>query len=593
MPKRNEIDDKFKWNLNDICSSDADAEQRLEKVTALFDRLQGYRGRLGENDEILYEALELYFNMQRELEEAYMYAHFLLAQDNGDSRSQRLSQRAVSVYSDFQTAAAFIVPEITKMKADRLHQLENNPRFSDFARMIHEIIRQKKHILSAKEERILSMSTEMSGQFNTAFDMLSDVDMRFPAVKDESGKSVKLTHAKYRTLLESKERSVRKGAFNAMYKTYKSYANTIAAMYAGSIKKDLFYAKARGYDSTLEMFLDSDNVDKSVYYNLIDTVHDNLGTLQRYLKLRKQALGLSRLHMYDLYTPLVNDADASYTYDEAKALVKKGLAVLGGEYAELLDRAFSERWIDVYENEGKSSGAFCGSTYDSHPYVLLNFEGRLDDVFTAAHELGHAMHSYYSNKTQPYTNANYSIFVAEVASTVNEVLLLKYLLAETDSPKTKAYLLNHFLEQFRTTVVRQTMFAEFEAKVHAAAQRGEGLDQESLCIMYHSLNKFYYGSETVVDELIRYEWARIPHFYSAFYVYKYATGFSAAIAIAEKILEEGEPAVQKYKEFLSSGDSDYPIELLKIAGVDMSTGEPVAACMRAFNDTLEQLEGLI
>ena len=593
MPKRSEIDEKYKWNLYDICESDEEAERQLERVAAQAEKLQSYSGRLGENDEILYEALKMYFDIQCELEEAYMYAHFSLAQDNGDSKSQRLSQRAVSVYAAFQTATSFIVPEITKMKTERLRQLEENPRFKDYARLIHEIIRQKKHILSSKEERLLSMASEMSGQFSDAFDMLSDVDMRFPKVKDDNGKEVRLTHAKYRTLLESGDRNVRRGAFNAMYKTYKSFINTVAALYAGSLKKNLFYARARGYNSSLEMFLDGDNVDKKVYFNLIDTVHDSLPILQDYLKLRKRVLGLNRLHMYDLYTPLIADVDASYTYEQTRATLKEALAVMGDEYVGLLDRAFDERWIDVYENEGKSSGAFCGHTYNTHPYVLLNFEGRLDDVFTAAHELGHAMHSHYSNKTQPYTMANYSIFVAEVASTVNEVLLLKHLLANTDDKKMKAYLLNHFLEQFRTTVIRQTMFAEFEAKAHAALQRGEALDQESLSIMYHELNTVYYGAETVVDDLIRYEWARIPHFYNAFYVYKYATGFSAAIAIADKILTEGESAVKKYKEFLSSGDSDYPIELLKIAGVDMSTGEPVKACMKEFARTLKQLEELI
>ena len=404
---------------------------------------------------------------------------------------------------------------------------------------------------------------------------------------------VKLTHGNYNTFLTSKNREVRKDAFMAMYHTFAKYKNTLSMVYQTSLNKDSFYADVRKYDSSREMFLDDSNIDGSVYDNLIKTVNENLPIMHKYLEIRKKALNLDELHMYDIYVPIVDVDNKEIDYDKAKEMVLDGLKVMGTEYTDLLKEGFNNRWIDVYENEGKRSGAYSWSVYDTHPYVLLNYQPQLNSVFTIAHEMGHALHSYYSNKNNSYINSEYKIFVAEVASTCNESLLINHLINKSEDDREKAYLINYFLEQFRTTLFRQTMFAEFENIVHKMSDEGEPLNAEIMCDIYYELNKKYYGENMCIDKEIEMEWARIPHFYTAFYVYQYATGFSAAVALSKKILEEGESAVNDYKKFLKSGCSDYPIELLKIAGVDMSSKEPVEMAMKMFENLVNQFEKLI
>jgi oligoendopeptidase F len=423
--------------------------------------------------------------------------------------------------------------------------------------------------------------------------MLNNADMRFPIIKDEEGKEVEVTHGNFVRFMQSKDRNVRKAAFNAMYDTYKKFINTFASTMAGNVKKDIFYVKTRKYNSSLEASLFEDNVSLEVYNNLIETVHSRLDVLHRYVRLKKKLLGLDELHMYDLYVPLIQEYDKKFTYEEAIELVLEGLKPLGDEYINLLKQGFNSRWVDVYENRGKTSGAYSWGTYGTHPYVLLNYQGKLNDVFTIAHEMGHSLHTYYSNATQPYVYAGYKIFVAEVASTCNEALLMDYLLKNSKDEKERLYLLNHFFEEFRGTVYRQVMFAEFEKLIHEMAERGEPLTAEVLNKKYYELNKLYYGDDIVVDEGISYEWARIPHFYRNFYVYKYATGFSAAIAISQMILNEGEKAVERYKEFLKSGSSDYPLNLLKKAGVDLTTPKPVNDALDVFEKLLDEFEKML
>nr|NLJ02216.1 oligoendopeptidase F [Bacillota bacterium] len=443
-----------------------------------------------------------------------------------------------------------------------------------------------------EQEQLLAAAGEMAQAPRNIFTMFNNADLKFPEVKNDAGEMVELTHGRYIQFLESPNREVRKGAFDALYKTYTAWKNTLGATYNSALKKELYFARARKYNSSLEAALHEDNVDPEVYRNLINSVHDHLPLMYRYVRLRKKLLGLDELHMYDLYVPMVADQDVEVSREEAVEMVREGLNALGPEYVKDMEASFTEGWIDWLENRGKTSGAYSWGTYGVHPYVLLNYQGTLNDVFTLAHELGHAMHTYYSNKHQEFVNSGYTIFVAEVASTLNEALLMDDLLKKTEDPKKKAYLLNHFLEQFRGTVFRQTMFAEFEMIVHGKVGEGEQLTAEKLSEIYYELNKKYFGEDIVVDEAISMEWARIPHFYRPFYVYKYATGFSAAISLSQQILDEGEPAVKRYLDFLGSGGSDYPINLLQRAGVDMSRPDPIVQAMGVFEQLLGELEHL-
>lgn len=583
---RQEMDPQLQWRLTDIFESDAAWEQELLEAQRNIERIESYRGRLGESADTLLELLKLQSDADRQLLLIYTYAHLHKDTDNGNSTYQGMTDRAMQAIIAAQAASSFVQPEILSIDPETLLGWAEEPRFQSFRFFLQDLDRQRAHTLSAAEERILAMAEDPLGGADNAFTMLSDVDLDFGTVVDENGKEIKLTHSTYGLLLESADRRVRRDAFRGLYKAYRSVRNTIAATYAASVKADVFRARARGYAGSLEAALDGNNVPVAVYEQLIEAVHEKLPALQKYLELRKRMLGLDQLEMYDLYTPIVPDCAMPMDYEEAKTLVKTALKPLGERYGELLDEAYNNHWIDVYENAGKTSGAFSWGVYGVHPFVLLNHQDNVDHAFTLAHELGHAMHSYHSNEKQPYETSDYKIMVAEVASTVNETLMMQYLLGkETDRVK-RAYLLNQQLESYRTTCFRQTMFAEFELKAHRMAENGEPLTVESLNDVYRKLNELYYDG-VVVDEDIASEWMRIPHFYNAFYVYQYATGICTATALARDILENN--GTPRYLEFLSSGGSDYPIRLLQNAGVDLTDKNSIVSALEVFERGVDEL----
>lgn len=594
LPKREDIDPAYKWKLEDIYDCIDKWEEDFKKVRVLKDEVTEFAGKLDQSKENLLACLMLCDELFSLNEKLFVFARMKRDEDNTNSFYQELTDRAEALSTEVYAAASFIVPEIITIPGEILQDFMNNsPELKVYKRFIDENLRQKKHILSQKEEEILALSSDIGSAASDIFTMFNNADMKFPYIVDENGEEVELTKGRYIKFLESKDRKVRKDAFNTLYSTYEKHKNTLAAMLNNNVKKNKFYATVRKYGSSLEASLDADNISVDVYDKLIETVNNNLGLLHRYTRLRKKALSLNELHMFDLYVPIVEEPKKHIFYEEAIALVEKGLSPLGDEYQKYLKQAFTSGWVDVFENQGKTSGAYSWGTYKTHPYVLLNYQGTINDVFTIAHEMGHALHSFYTNLTQPYIDSEYKIFVAEVASTVNEALLMKYMLSTTNSRNERAYLLNHHLEGFRGTLFRQVMFAEFEKLIHEKVEKGEALTQEALCSMYHDLNQKYFGEDVVIDKAIDMEWARIPHFYSSFYVYKYATGFSAAASLAQQMLTEGESAVERYIKFLKSGGSDYPIELLKKAGVDLSTPKPVEDAMIVFKEILDEMEELI
>jgi oligoendopeptidase F len=594
LPKRDEIDDKYKWKIEDIYSSDDYWEEDFEKVKRMAGEILKFKGQLGSSSTKLLECLEFSDGMLRLNDKVFVYARMKRDEDNANAVYQSLTDRAMALSTEVYAAISFIIPEIIAIGEETLKAfMEENKALKIYRHFFNENLRQKEHILSDKEEQILALSSELAHTPADIFNMFNNADIKFPFIKDENGEEVELTKGRYIRFLESRDRRVRKDAFHALYSSYYKNRNTLAASLANNIKKNRFYSTVRKYKSSLEASLDLDNVSTGVYNNLIDTVSSNLNLLHRYLKLRKKVLKVDELHLYDVYVPIVETPERYISYEDGLKLVARGLEPLGSEYAGYIKDAFQSGWIDVYENEGKTSGAYSWGAYDTHPYVLLNYQGTINDVYTIAHEIGHAMHSFYTNKTQPYIYSEYKIFVAEVASTVNESLLMNYMLKDTEDKREKAYLLNHYLEEFRGTVFRQVMFAEFEKIIHEKVEKGEALNTDSLCAIYRELNRKYFGDEVVLDEDISIEWARIPHFYSSFYVYKYATGFSAATSLSQQILSQGKPAVDRYINFLKSGGSDYPIELLKKAGVDLSVPQPVEDALYVFGTTLNQLEELL
>jgi oligoendopeptidase F len=581
---REEIPQEHKWNLEQIFATNEDWEKLLKETEQMLGEKDKYQGKLGESADIFVECLEWADKLSLYLGELYTYARMRRDEDNRIALYQGMTDRASMLSVQAGSALSFIVPEILSIPTDRFEEIRKDPRMNIYDHYLENIIRQKEHVLSPAEEKLLAEAGELAAAPSTIFSMANDADLKIGPIKDEEGREVELTKGNYIKFLESKDRRVRQDAFKTLYGAYGKLINSWAAMLNSSVKADVFFARARRYNSAIEGALDDDKVPLTVYDSLIQTVHDYLPQFQRYLRLRKQVLGLEELHMYDLYTPLVPEMDAHIPYEEAKATVRKGLEPLGEEYLKVLDEGYNSGWIDIYENVGKTSGAYSWGTYLSHPYVLLNHQDNLNSLFTLAHEMGHALHSYFSNKKQIHLYAGYKIFVAEVASTLNESLVMRHLIETTTDKKMKGYLLNHYLEQFRGTLFRQTMFAEFEKKIHAAVENNEPLTAENLSKIYRELNLQYFGTDIVVDEEIDIEWARIPHFYNAFYVYKYATGFSAATALAQKILKEGEVAVNRYLEFLGSGGSDYPINLLRRAGVDMEKPEPVEQALRSLRN---------
>lgn len=594
IPKREELDVKDTWKLEDIYPTDADWENDFKKFESMTERYTAFKGRLGESAETLLE----YFRLRDELavlsDSLVNYSMRKSDENTANAEYQAMVARLMSAYAALSSASSFDTPELIAIPDDTLEGFYKTcPDLELYRRALDNIRRQKAHILSEAEERILALSFEMGRAPENIFSMFSDADLKFPDAADKDGKLHQLTHGSYIPLVQSSDRVLRKNAFEALYHTYDSFKNTCAATLSAQVKMVNFYSQARHYGSALEAALDSTEIPVEVYHNLISAVHDNMQYMYDYAALRKELMGLDELHMYDLYTPIVSDFDMKITFEEAKETVLKALSVMGEEYVSILKEGFENRWIDVYENEGKTSGAYSAGAR-VHPYVLLNHKDTLNCMFTLAHEMGHAIHSYYSNKFQPVAYSDYKIFVAEVASTCNEALLMQYLLKNTTDKKEKAYLINYFLEQFRTTLYRQTMFAEFELKISEMDAAGEALTAESLCKLYRELNELYFGENVVIDSEIDLEWARIPHFYYDFYVYQYATGYSAAIALSQRILNEGEPAVRDYIDnFLKGGCSADPISLLRGAGVDMASPKPVADALKLFGELIGQMRGLM
>ena len=590
LKARNEIDPGYQWKLSDIYP-DLDAwEKEYAAAQALVDGLSDLPGSLKASKAGLKAGLDRIYAAQQPVERLYTYANLFKSGDNGAPEAQRLEGRAISLYMELSAALSFVDPEIISIPEETLQEWLQDPALADYRHIIEDTARMRAHTLSAEQEKMLSMLSDAAGTPDNVFTMLQSVDMTFPDITGEDGAPAPLSHGSYGLYRGSRVRSVREESFKVYHGEFKKYINTFAASYAGSVKMDDYYAKVRGYGSALEASLFAGNVPVSVYDSLIAAVHAALPTMERYLALRKKVLGLDELHMYDLYVPMVDEVEYHLSLEECKALVKKALEPLGARYQSLLDTAYAGQWMDIYENKGKTTGAFSCGVHGVHPFVLLNFNGELEDAFTMAHELGHAMHSFFSSEKNSYANHSYRLLVAEVASTVNEVLLTRYLLKTETDKKRRAYLLNHLLESFRTTVFRQTLFAEFERKAHEQYAAGEPLTAESLSQTYHALNALYYKG-AVVDEPQDVEWARIPHFYSAYYVYQYATGFSSAVALADHILSTGDTA--GYLRFLSTGGSDYPLEELKIAGVDLTKPDTVQNALALFDETLTELEGLL
>ena len=587
---RKDVPESYTWDFSDIFASDEAWEAALTELEAAIPEAVALQGTLGESAESMKHGLDVYYEISRRAELVYVYSMLRLNVDNGDPTYQAMNGRAEHLLVKLSTAGAFLVPEILSIEEEKLAAMLQDPVLSGYRHQLEDIARKRAHTLDAKSERMLAMLSDAAGTAQNSFTMLESVDMPFPTILDETGETVTLTHGNFGVYRESRDQRVRKDSFEQYFGEFKKYINTLAAMYAGSVKMDNFNTRVRGYESACQKALFGNNVPVSVYDSLTEAIHGGLPIMRRYLELRRRVLGLDELNMYDLYCPMVESVEMKIPYEEAQELVKKATLPLGEGYQKLLDRAFTERWIDVYENKGKTTGAYSCGVYGVHPYVLLNYTDTLDDAFTLAHELGHAMHSYYSSEKQDYANHNYRILVAEVASTVNEVLLTRYLLATEKDPEKRAYILNHFLEGFRTTVFRQTLFAEFERKAHDMDMAGTPLTAKTLNAVYRELNELYYAGATV-NELQDIEWARIPHFYNAFYVYQYATGFCSAVSIAKRILEEDGAA--DYLHFLSTGGSDYPLEELKIAGVDLTKPDAVASALAEFDKALAELEQLL
>ena len=590
MQARKDMDPKYQWDFTHMYASDEVWEQELDRVVADLPRIAAIEGTLGSSRESFKAGIDTVNEIAERLERLYIYANLHRCADGSEPKHQEMDQKAMSVYVQFSTALAFMDPEILAIPEEKLNEFLAPEEMKTYRHSMENLARTRAHCLDAARERMLAQLGDVAHTPSDAYEMLTNVDMELPKVRNENGEEVQLTAGNFGVFRESPVRAVRKEAFEAMFGTYKKYINTFAALYGGNVKLDQFNANVRSYGSACEAALFRNNIPVSVYDSLIEAVHESLPAMRKYLDLRREALGLDKIDMYDLYCPMVKDVEYKVPFEEAKKMVKKATEPLGEGYQALLDLAYSENWMDVYENKGKRSGAFSCGVFGVHPYVLLNYTDALDDAYTVAHELGHAMHSYKSDHAQDYMNRDYCIFVAEVASTVNEVLLTKYLLkTETDKAR-RAYILNHFLEGFRTTLFRQTLFAEFERKAHEMYQNDEPLTAERLTALYKSLVALYYDGAEVPDE-IAYEWAYIPHFYTAFYVFQYATGFSSAVAIASHIAETGD--AEGYLKFLTTGGSDYPLNELKLAGVDLTSPQPVRDALKVFEESVDELRDLL
>jgi len=594
LPLRSEVDLRDTWDLSTIFSNDGEWEKAFAYIESNHSKALAYKGKLDSSADILYEAIQFEEEISRLLGKVDVYSHLKFDTDTTNSTYQAMSARVLSLYGQVSTSFSFMSSEL--MAADKnviMSYLETKMELNLYKHDFEKLFSKQEHILSEKEEKLLAEGSEVFEVSTNTFGMLNNADLQFPVVSDSKGKEYQLSQGRYTLLLESSDRVLRENAFRAFYKTFQDVVNTLATTLSGKVKTDNFFARIRYYESARAAALGNNDIPENVYDALIEAVNESLPLLHRYISLRKKSLKLDNMAMYDLLTPLVEEPDMKFTYQEAQKIVKEALLPLGEEYQRLLDKAFTCRWIDVVENVGKRSGAYSSGTYDTSPYILLNWQDNLANVFTLAHELGHSMHSYYTRENQPYVYGRYSIFLAEIASTTNEILLTDYLLQKYENPKIRAYILNHYLDEARATVFRQTQFAEFEHFIHKAQQEGEALTAEFLTTNYAEMNQKYYGTDLVYDEEIGVEWARIPHFYYNYYVYQYATGFSAASTLANKILMEGQSAVDSYIEYLKAGCSDYPIEVMKKAGVDMTGNQAVLDTMKIFERRLIELEELL
>ncbi len=588
---REEIEEQFKWKISDIYESDEAFEKALQKYKKDSEKVLEYKGKLAD-EEILLSFMKYKEKQSGIMADLMQYAHMKKDENANNTKAVDMAMRVDFIANEASTLSAFVMPEISKFSNEKLKDIIANKKFQKYSRYFEEILRDKKLILSEKEEKLIREFGLCLEGYQDTFSMFDNVDAKFKTIKDENGNDVEISHATYSRMLQNKNRKVREDAFNSMFIEYKEHINMIASNYAGSLRGDWVMSKIRGFKSTLECAMYNEEVSPECYETLIESLSANLAPMHEYIALRKKALNLDEIHFYDLYVPITNESRKEYDYETAKNTVLKMTEILGDDYNKQINDAFNSGWIDVYENKGKRSGAYSWGNYNSHPFVLLNFEGTTHDIFTIAHELGHSMHSFYSNKKQPLFKSHYVIFLAEIASTVNEVLLLKHLLKTAEGEERK-FILSYYLDMFRTTIYRQTMFSEFEVFAHKLVENGEAVTAEVLSEYYNQLNRKYYGEDIVLDDLIKFEWARIPHFYEAYYVYKYATGLTAAVNIANRIINEGESYVKKYKEFLSMGSAMPPLEILKIVDIDLTDKKTYDYANNEFKNTLEELKKLI
>ncbi|RMF57082.1 MAG: oligoendopeptidase F [Calditrichaeota bacterium] len=591
LPERSQIDPQFQWRLEDIFENDAAWEKAFKELEETIPRIANFRNRLGESAQTLLECLKLRDTLYEKFGKIYLYAGLHNDENTAEPRYQAFRDRATSLMVQLNHTSSFIQPEILSLPEEKLRQfISTHEGLKEYQHFFDDLLRSKAHVLPPEQEQLLALGGELAQAPYTIFSMFNNADLKFPAIKDEQGREVEVTKGRFHRFMESRDRRVRKDAFFAMYGTYANWTNSLAAMLTSALKRNIFYARARKYDSALHAALDPDNIPITLYENVVQSINENLAPLQQYSVLRKKILALDELHPWDLFVPIVSDVTFDIPYEEAQQIVQDALHPLGEEYLSILKKSFQEGWIDVFENKGKRSGAYSWATYGVHPYILLNYDNTLKDVFTLAHELGHAMHSYYSHRYQPYHYSRYTIFVAEVASTLNESLLMDYMLKHTTDPSQKLYLLNEYADKIRGTVYIQTLFAEFEKNIHEKAEAGEGMTAEVYNKLCRELYTRYMGKAFVMDEEYDINWCRIPHFYYNFYVYKYVTGFSAAVALAQKILDGDKTARDAYLRFLTRGSSDYSLNLLKDAGVDMTTPEPLEANARLLKELVDEME---
>ena len=587
MKDRKDIDKQYTWDLEVIYSNIQEFDNDYNNVKGLIDKISKYEDNMMDSSEKFYNTICLSFEIERIIDKLYSYTSLSFDLDTSNNKCQELCEKIGNLHSDYVKASYFIVPSILKCDKEVISRyFDQEPRLKEYEKSINDIYRYKEHTLSDKEEKVLSSIGKMMGNSYDTYELFKDCDMSFEKIKDETGEMVELTNSNYSLYIESKDRNVRKRAFDSLYKEYKKYSNTFASLLSTNMKELTTMSRVSNYNSAIEKSLFADEVTTDVYNNLIDSVHRNIGYLYDYYKLKKDILGLDELHLYDIYVPIVSDYDKKYSYEEAKNIIVKVLGVFGEEYVNKVKESFDSRWIDVYPTKNKRTGGYSGGSYDTYPYILLNYQDKYNDMSTLIHEIGHSIHSYYSRKYNPYQYSDYRIFVAEVASTVNELLLSKYMLEHSDCKEEKLFIINNLMELYRATIYRQTMFAEFEKNISSIIDNDEAITAEKLSNIYYDLNKFYFGEGVEVDNQVRYEWERIPHFYYNFYVYKYATGLSAASVIVKNILDGVDGAVNKYIEFLKCGSTMSPLESLKVAGVDLSDKCVVDAALQEFGEII-------